>query len=133
MIDSNVWLYAFMKGNEQRVSTATNIIEQSEPIILSTQIVNEVCFVLLRKNKAKNTTLANYIDYFYSEHRVTILDEVILKTASKLRIEHHFSFWDSLIVASAINNRCSILYSEDMQHDYVIENTRIINPFLNKS
>lgn len=42
-----------------------------------------------------------------------------------------YSYWDSLIIATAIQSDCSILYSEDMQHDQVIEDKlRIINPFI---
>ena len=49
LIDSNVWIYAFMKGDNSRISSATKLIEQTELIILSTHIINEVCNVLLRK------------------------------------------------------------------------------------
>ncbi len=41
-----------------------------------------------------------------------------------------FSFWDSMMVAAALNNHCSILYSEDLQHSQTIEGRlQIINPF----
>jgi predicted nucleic acid-binding protein len=39
--------------------------------------------------------------------------------------------WDSLIIASALENGCKILYSEDMHHNHLIEKKlRIINPFI---
>lgn len=39
-------------------------------------------------------------------------------------------FYDSLIVASALESECTILYSEDMQPGLVIENQlKIVNPF----
>ena len=41
-----------------------------------------------------------------------------------------YSYWDSLVFATALLNDCRFLYSEDMQHNQIIENkTRIINPF----
>ena len=44
--------------------------------------------------------------------------------------KYKFSYWNSLIIASALQNNCTILYSEDMQHNQLIENKlRIINPF----
>ncbi len=47
-----------------------------------------------------------------------------------IKKRYRFSYWDSLIIASALENNCSILYSEDMQHSQVIEdNLKIINPF----
>ena len=40
------------------------------------------------------------------------------------------SIWDGLIVAAAIDARCSVLLSEDMQHGQVVDGVRIENPFL---
>ena len=40
------------------------------------------------------------------------------------------AFYDALIVASAIEAGCDILYSEDMQHGGSIGGLAIVNPFL---
>lgn len=59
-----------------------------------------------------------------------IASEQFIK-AIEIRGRYGFSYWDSLIVGTALLSGCSILYSEDMQHDQVIENTlKIINPFI---
>ncbi len=58
-----------------------------------------------------------------------IASEQVIK-AIEIRGRYGFSYWDSLI-ATALLSGCSILYSEDMQHDQVIESTlKIINPFI---
>ena len=45
--------------------------------------------------------------------------------------KYNYSFYDSLIIAAAIESGCSILYSEDMQHNQLIEEKlKIVNPFL---
>ncbi len=42
----------------------------------------------------------------------------------------YISFWDSLIVGSAVKSGCKRLYSEDMQYGLIVENElKIINPF----
>ncbi len=41
-----------------------------------------------------------------------------------------YSFYDSLIITAALHANCEILYSEDLQHGQVINNLKIINPFL---
>jgi predicted nucleic acid-binding protein len=49
--------------------------------------------------------------------------------ALRIAQEYRFSWFDSLIVASALENNCSILVSEDLHHGQVIEkNLTIINP-----
>jgi len=44
-----------------------------------------------------------------------------------------FSIWDGLIVAAAIEAKCSALLTEDLQHGQVVEGVRIENPFLKAS
>jgi predicted nucleic acid-binding protein len=44
--------------------------------------------------------------------------------------EHGLSFYDALIVASAVEAGCDILYSEDMQHGRTFGGLGIVNPFL---
>ena len=41
-----------------------------------------------------------------------------------------YSFYDSLIIAAAIEANCKILYTEDMQHEQTIGKLRITNPFV---
>lgn len=129
-IDSNVWIYALMTGDDERIAAATQLIETQPSIVVSTQIVNEVCNVLLRKHRVSNDNIITYIDYFYQEYVVTVLDESVLRLAAQLRMRYNFSFWDSLVVSSAIENDCAIIYSEDMQHGLTIKNTLIKNPFV---
>ena len=40
-----------------------------------------------------------------------------------------FGFYDSLIVAAALDAGCKTLYSEDLQHGQRVEGVTIINPF----
>jgi len=68
---------------------------------------------------------------FYARCRVLGGSPETHRTASRLRTDHQFSYWDSLIVAAALEAGCSILYSEDMQHGQVIDDRlTIVNPLL---
>jgi predicted nucleic acid-binding protein len=50
---------------------------------------------------------------------------------SRIMDKYQYSFWDSMMLASALENKCTEIYSEDMQHNQTIEDKlRIINPFL---
>jgi len=62
---------------------------------------------------------------------VFIDTNIILYSYSQTEIEKYkYQYYDSLIIATAIENGCSILYSEDMQHNQNIENKLVIvNPF----
>jgi predicted nucleic acid-binding protein len=59
-----------------------------------------------------------------------VINEVCVN-AAQLRTRYQCSFWDSLIVAAAIQSGVTALYSEDMQSGLNISNQlEIINPFL---
>ena len=58
------------------------------------------------------------------------LDLLVVKNASRLRQQYSFSFWDSLIIASALEAGVTLLYSEDMQDGILVAGTlEIINLF----
>ncbi len=46
--DTNVWLYAFIEGQQVEKSTAAKSLLQEKQLIVSTQVVNEVCVNLIR-------------------------------------------------------------------------------------
>jgi len=46
-----------------------------------------------------------------------------------MREKYNISYWDSLVVASALESGCTKLYSEDMQEGLVVDGIlNIINP-----
>jgi predicted nucleic acid-binding protein len=75
--------------------------------------------------------LLEIVEGFYRRCRVVKTDLECHRTASRLRSTHQFSFWDSLIVAAALEADCPLLYSEDMQHGQMIDQKlTILNPLL---
>ncbi|MFZ1344751.1 hypothetical protein [Thiothrix eikelboomii] len=53
-----------------------------------------------------------------------------IEQALVLGERYGYSYFDSLMLASALEQGCSILYSEDMQHGQILEGgLRIIDPF----
>jgi predicted nucleic acid-binding protein len=43
-VDTNVWLYAFIEGdNRQKSPRAKLLIEASRDVVISIQVINEVC------------------------------------------------------------------------------------------
>lgn len=129
-IDTNIWLYSFIETQDREKTSIAKSIVQQEEITISTQIINEVCVNLIRKMQFPEEDIQGLIESFYERYSILEINKGILLKASELRIHHIFSFWDSLIVASALYSSTDILYSEDMQHGFIIENgLKIVNPF----
>lgn len=130
-IDSNIWLYSFLRQDEEKRKTAKKLIKSSKrkSTFVSTQIINEVCFNL-KKNSVPESEIKEILTSFYSDYKVIYFSEAIMYNASELREKYSISFWDSLVMAAALTRDCKILYSEDMQHGQVFEDKLTIkNPF----
>lgn len=57
------------------------------------------------------------------------IDTEILHQARAVQLRYQFSWWDSLIVASAIKARCDYLLTEDLSDGQDLGGVRVINPF----
>jgi predicted nucleic acid-binding protein len=129
-IDTNIWLYSFIQSqNREKTKIASAIIKECE-IVISTQIVNEICVNIIKKADFSEGEIQNLIGSLYRKYTVFELSQDILLSASKIRHNHNFSFWDSVIAASALDCDADYLISEDMQDGFKLENKlTIINPF----
>lgn len=127
-IDTNIWLYRLFddlrieatERNRKR-TIAIAITEKASPIV-STQVINEISSNLLKKEKFDEEQIKSVIRSLYNRCQVIESNLTIFENASDLRSQYYLSFWDSLIVASALFAGATILYSEDMQDGLVIAN-----------
>ncbi|MBE9142980.1 PIN domain-containing protein [Planktothrix mougeotii] len=133
-VDSNIWLYRFIVNPNDsdaraKQQIATSITSQ-ENLVISTQVVNEVCSNLIRKAKFDHSQIQSLIEDFGAGCEILPVSFSTIQYAVKLRDYYSLSFWDSIIIASAILGDITVLYSEDMQDSLIIEDTlQIINPF----
>lgn len=128
-VDTNIWLYAFIEADAQKSARARELLPEIQPII-SSQVINEVSVNLLRKAHFAEEQVQQLIESFFAKYPVIEADKAIFLAASNLRQRYSFSYWDSLLVASALQANVEILYSEDMQHGLKVNGQlEIVNPF----
>jgi predicted nucleic acid-binding protein len=122
-VDSNIWLYAFFlrPGEEQRHENAKALIDTPIRYVINEQVIAEVSSNLLRKAGMAEEALVEIVTSFYSRCRVVSPSQETHLDASRLRATYRFSYWDSLIVAAALESGCSVLYSEDLQDDQIVD------------
>ena len=130
-IDTNIWLYSFIQSQDiQKTEIARAVIKKCE-IVISTQIINEMCVNLIKKVNFSEGKIQHLIESLYKKYPVFELSQDILLKASKIRADKSFSFWDSVVAASALDCDANYLISEDMQDGFILENKlAIINPFI---
>ncbi len=128
--DTNVILYSYSDKPEPKKEIAQGCILNSEGII-STQVMQEMCNVLIKKLKHDDSSVSKTLGELNQNFFVFINNIETINKALKIHFKYKYSYYDSLIIASALQNECSVLYSEDLHHNQKIENTlTIINPFI---
>jgi predicted nucleic acid-binding protein len=113
-VDTSIWLYVFISGPDAAKSNlARQLLRDSEEALLvSSQVINEVCVNLLKKAHVPETQIQDLIRSFYRKCPVVFLDQAVQVGASELRERFSLLFWDSLILAAAVHCGATVLYSE---------------------
>jgi predicted nucleic acid-binding protein len=126
-LDTNVVVYA--TSNDPRCERAQALIAAGGTT--SVQVLNELVNVLRKKLKRDWGAIEKAVSDFRN-----VLDPVLPLTpethdaAIALAREHSLSFYDALIVASALEANCEVLFTEDMQHGRTIGTLTVRNPFI---
>ena len=127
-VDSNIWLYAFMDESSPKHAPAEALLEH-DGLVLSTQVVNEVCSNLIRKAGYTEIEIQQAIDNLAARYPILDVTVPIIRQASGLCIAYRLAYWDSLILATAQETGCRVVYSEDMQDGLRVGDLTIRNPF----
>ena len=128
-LDTNILVYCHSNDEPDKQEIATNLFALSP--MISTQVLSEYLNVVKRKLKLPKDEI---MDVCLQNIEMCILQPVSLATlkyARKLLDRYNFQLFDSIVVASALEAGCHILYSEDLHNGLVVENRmKIINPFI---
>ena len=125
--DTNILVYAFLDIDKRAMALSL----LAEGGVISVQVINEFTNVARKKRGRAWTEISAALQVIRAH-----FDDIALVTlethqaALKLASQHGLSFYDALIIATAIEAGCDILFSEDMQHDRSFGTLIIRNPFL---
>ena len=133
-LDTNVFVYLVDARAPAKQAIAKSLVGQalSEGSgVISHQVVQETLHVLGSKFRVA-TTRADREDMM----REVLMpmwqvqpSEALYRAAIEVQERQGFGFYDSLIVAAALQSGCKRLLSEDLQHGQRIGKLRIENPF----
>lgn len=125
-LDTNVLVYAQQRG--AKAEKARELLAAGGK--LSVQVLNEFAVVSRRKLGKKWDEIGEAID-----DTLALVDPPVSITldthraAMSLARDHDLSFYDALIVASALDCGCDTLFSEDMQNGRSFGTVAVVNPF----
>ena len=134
-LDTNIFAYSFDSNASAKQERARDLIVQgikSRKAVVSYQVVQEFFNVALRKfSRPMNVAEAEqYLRTVFQPLLAVQSSSTLFSHALSLQDKHHLSWYDSLIVAAAMESQCTILYSEDMHDGHRLGELQIKNPFL---
>lgn len=131
--DTNILIYAVDEEETHKLILAEQLVEehlvQGEGMI-SVQVLREFYNSSRRLKRPLSDERARAVANYFSTFNTLSEDSRMVLQAIRLSQEYMLSFWDALIVESALRGGADRLFTEDLQHGQVIEGLRIENPFL---
>jgi len=128
--DTNIILYSYSEDEPQKREIANKLIFSQNEVLISTQVINETVNILYKKFKIDTKNIIKVIEEVEDIFKIVNFSINTQKYALYIKNKYNFQYYDSLILSTALENRCNIIFSEDFQHNQIIENRlKIINPF----
>lgn len=125
--DTNVLLY-LASADDRKAAKAEELLAGGGTV--SVQILNEIASVARRKMNMEWNETISFVDRFRLLLDVVPVTETIHENGLLLAQRYRLSVYDGFVVSAALDAKCSVLLSEDMQDGLVVEkHLEIRNPF----
>lgn len=133
-LDTNVFIYLFDDASPVKKQKSKELIQEGLDeyhAFISYQVVQE--FINVSTKKFENPLSPDDCKLFLNSVMMPLWrvfpSEELFNSAIDISGRYQYSFYDSLIIAAAVELNATILYSEDLQHGQKIDELTIINPF----
>jgi len=128
-IDTNIFIYLYSEDEILKRDISQMAVDKYNCVI-STQVLNEFSNVCIRKLNKTPEEIELAVEEIAEQCVVTMIDEQIIKQTLKIHKEYGYSYFDCLMITSALNSNCKYLITEDLADGQIIDNTlTIINIF----
>jgi len=133
-IDTNILAYAEglnKEDNQARRQETIKLLDNLAPemVVIPAQVLGELFRVLTGKAKRSTVDARTAVMQWADSYETLDTPWTAFQAAFDLTTTNYFQIWDALILSIAAENRCRVLLSEDMQHDFTYRGVTIINPY----
>ncbi len=133
-VATNILVYAFDHSAGRKHQIASQLVREcweNESGCLSIQVLQEFYVTVTCKiTNPIDPVIARQIISDLAEWRMQSPDASDVLQAIDYQQNYHLSFWDAMILQSAVRLGCAQLWTEDMNHGQSFGPVRVINPFV---
>jgi len=133
-VDTNILVYARDSSEAEKQVRAEQWLAYlwaGEQGRISAQVMNEYYVTVTQRLKPGLSREQARMDLrALAVWKPLEISTTLIESAWDIQDQFGYSWWDTLVISSALFLDCGYLLSEDMQHEQEIASLRIINPFL---
>jgi predicted nucleic acid-binding protein len=130
-VDTNIFVYLYSEDEVKKRTVAHNALENYN-CITSTQVLTEFSNVCIKKLHIQAEVISKSIDEITSACAVMPVERETIKKALQLHDKYGYSYYDCLIIASALIYNCALLLTEDLKDRHVIEHSLTVRNIFSK-
>ncbi len=132
-VDTNILVYANDTDEPAKRDIARTTIRRlmtGDEGVVSSQVLGEFWVTVTQKlARPLERAIALHEMALFSAFRIVPVDHGVVVDAIRIQEEYRISYWDAQIVSTAQAAGCAQLLSEDLQHDRIYGDVRVVNPF----
>ena len=133
-LDTNIFIYTFDDREPEKQNKAQELVSEAlthRRGCISFQVVQEFLNVATQKfsKPLSESDALVYLDRVLGPLFEVLPTFDLYRNAIGIAARWKYSFYDSVIIAAAIQSECQVLYSEDLQHGQNVEGLSVVNPF----
>lgn len=130
-LDTNILAYAEGVGDRPRRDATVRLLHQlaGVDILIPAQVLGELYRVLTGKALRASDLAREAVLSWADAYLVADSTWSAFQSALDLGVAHRFQFWDALILSVAVENKCRLLLSEDLQQGFTWRGICIVNPY----
>jgi len=130
-VDTNVLVYLFDADAPGKQARARELLrDERDRIAVSVQVLGEFYVTVTRKlaEPLAPDAAAQAVEEL-CRFQVQAVRPELVRSAVRRSQSSRLSYWDALIVETALDAGADVLFTEDLQHGQEIDGLRIVNPF----
>lgn len=133
-LDTNIFIYSLDSRNPVKRNAAIELIRRESKAgtaRISYQVAQEFIHVATRKFAVpmKPDDVRYYMELVLRPMWSVDSSPTLMNKAIDIHVRWSYSLYDALIIASALEAECAVIYTEDMAHGQIMDGVRIVDPF----
>jgi len=130
-LDTNILAYAEGIGDSARQLASFDLLRMLPPslVVIPVQCLGELFRVLTGKARRDAASAQEAVLGWADAYETADSTWTAFQSAMGAVVNHNLQVWDALILAVAMEQRCRLILSEDMRHEFTWHGVTVVNPY----